>query len=84
MSAYSHRIEGNGKRCQQSTNADQQLIETVFSIVICRQWGDKWQSKTLFLLIFNLGSSIVLAFLIAAYLVCYYMAAYIKMYFGML
>ena len=32
--------------------------------------GDKWQSKTLFLLIFDLRSSIVLAFSIAAYPVC--------------
>ena len=27
-------------------------IKTVFSIAICRQSGDKWQSKTLFLIIF--------------------------------
>ena len=33
-----------------------------FSIAICRQCGDKWQSKTLFLTIFDLRSSIVLAF----------------------
>ena len=25
---------------------DQKSLETVFSIVICRQSGDKWQSKT--------------------------------------
>ena len=42
-------------------------LETVFSIAICRQYGDKWQSKTLFLLIFDLRSSIVLEFSIAAY-----------------
>ena len=64
------RIGGNQKRNQQSTNADQKSIETVFSIAICRQWGDKWQSKTLFLLIYDLRSSIVLAFSIAAYPVC--------------
>ena len=58
------------ERYQQSTNADQKSIETVFSIPICRQCGDKWQSKTLFLLIFDLRSSIVLAFSIAAYPVC--------------
>ena len=29
-------------------------METVFLIAICHQWGDKWQSKTLFLLIFDL------------------------------
>ena len=39
----------------------------MFSIAICRQWGNKWQLKTLFLLIFYLRSSIVLAFSIAAY-----------------
>ena len=42
-------------------------IETVFSIVICRQCGDKWQSKTLFITICDLRSSIVLTFSIAAY-----------------
>ena len=63
-----HRVGGNPKRYQQSTNADQKLTETVFSIPICCQCGDKWQSQTLFLLIFDLRSSIVLAFSIAAYL----------------
>ena len=62
-----HRVGGNRKRYQQSTNADQKSIETVFWIAICRQWGDKWQSKTLFLLILDLRSSIVLVFSIAAY-----------------
>ena len=61
------RIVGNGKRNQQSTNEDQKSIETVFLIAICHQWGNKWHSKTLFLSIFDLCSSIVLAFLIAAY-----------------
>ena len=42
-------------------------METVFTIAICRQCGDKWQSKNLFLMIFYLRSSIVLAFLIASY-----------------
>ena len=37
-------------------NADQKSLETVFSIAICRQSGDKWQSKTLFLTIFDLRS----------------------------
>ena len=63
----SHWVGGNRKRYQQSTNADQKFIETVFSIANCRQWGDKWLSKTLFLLIFDLRSSIILAFSIAAY-----------------
>ena len=40
------------KTPQQSTNADQKSLETVFSIAICRQSVDKWQSKTLFLMIF--------------------------------
>ena len=59
------RVGGNRKRYQQSTNADQKSLETVFSIVICRQCGDKWQSKTLFVLIFDLRSSILSAFSIA-------------------
>ena len=62
-----HRIGGNRNRYQQSTNVDQKSIETVFLIAICRQGGDKWQSKTLFLMIFDLHSSMVLTFLIAAY-----------------
>ena len=31
---------------------DQKSLEIVFLIVICRQWGDNWQLKTLFLAIF--------------------------------
>ena len=62
-----HRVGGNPKRYQQSTNAEHKSIETVFSIPFCRECGDKWQSKTLFLTIFDLRSSIVLAFSIAAY-----------------
>ena len=50
----SHRVGGNRKRNQQSTNADQKSIETLFSIDICRLTGD-------------LRSSIVVAFSIAAY-----------------
>ena len=42
------------------------MLESVFSIAICRQSGDKWQPKTLFLAIFDPHSSIVLMFLIAA------------------
>ena len=63
----SHRVGGNRKRNQQSTKADQKSIEAVFSIAICRQEGDKWQSKMLFLSIFDLLSSIELAFSIAAF-----------------
>ena len=42
-----------------SRNEDQKSIETVFSIAIRRQLGNKWQSKTLFLSIFDPHSSIV-------------------------
>ena len=42
-------------------------VETMFSIAICSQW----QSKTLFLTIFDLRSSIILTFSIAAYPVRY-------------
>ena len=42
-----------------SRNVDQKSIETVFLIAICRQTGDKWESKTLFLSIFDLRLSIV-------------------------
>ena len=45
-------------------------LDTVFSIAICRQLGDKLQSKTPLLAIFDLRSSIVLTFPIAAYPVC--------------
>ena len=34
-------------------NLDQKLLETEFLISICRHTGDKWQSKTLFLSIFD-------------------------------
>ena len=44
--------------------------ETVFLIAICRQSGDKWQSKTLFLTIYDLRSTIVLTVPISAYPVC--------------
>ena len=42
-----------------SRNVDQKSLETEFSIAFCRQCGDKWQSKTLFLSIFDPCSSIV-------------------------
>ena len=37
-----HRVGGNLKRYQQSTNADQKSIETVLLIAICGQCGNKW------------------------------------------
>ena len=42
-----------------STNIDQKSLETEFLITICRPTGDKWQSKTLFLAIFDPRLSIV-------------------------
>ena len=42
-----------------SRNVDQKWLETEFLIAICRHTGDKWQSKTLFLSIFDPCSSIV-------------------------
>ena len=42
-----------------SRNDDQTSLETEFSIAICRHNGDKWQSKTLFLSVFDPRSSIV-------------------------
>ena len=66
----SHRIGGNHKHSEQSMNADQKSLETVFSIAICCQSGDKQQSKTMFLTTFDLCLSIVLTFSIACYPVC--------------
>ena len=42
-----------------ATNVDQKSLETEFSIVICRPTGDKWQSKTMFISIFDPLSSSV-------------------------
>ena len=42
-----------------SRNVGQKSIETVFSIAICRPTVDKWESKTLFISIFDPRSSIV-------------------------
>ena len=47
------------KALRLSRNVDQKLLETEFSIAICRLTGDKWQSKTLFLAIFYPRSLIV-------------------------
>ena len=43
------------------------ISKTLLSIAICRQSCDKWQLKSLFLTIFDLRSSMVLTFSIAAY-----------------
>ena len=42
-----------------SRNVDQKSLETEFLIAIFRHTGNKWQSKTLFLSIFDPRSSIV-------------------------
>ena len=42
-----------------STNVDKKLLETEFSIAICRPTGNKWQLKTLLLVIFDPSLSIV-------------------------
>ena len=36
-----------------SMKVDKKSLETEFLIAICRRTGDKWQSKTLFLAIFD-------------------------------
>ena len=54
------RIGGNQKRYNSlSKILDKKYLDAVFLIAICRQSGDKWQSKTLFLTIFDPLSSIV-------------------------
>ena len=50
-------------------DVDQQSVETEFSIAIYRPTGDKWQSKRLFLAMFDPRSSIVKG-VIVAYPVC--------------
>ena len=60
---FGHRLKTPDRRQSKtpilSRNVDRKSIETVFSIVICRPTGDKWQAKTLFLSIFDPRSSIV-------------------------
>ena len=41
------------------TNVDKKLLEIEFWVAICCQSGDKWQSKTLILAIFDPRSLIV-------------------------
>ena len=45
---------------------DRKSLEAAYLFAMCRQSGDKWQSKTLFLTIFDLRLSIELTFSIAA------------------
>ena len=59
----SNRITTQGRRQSKtlklSTNIDQKSLETEFLIAVCRPTGDEWQSKTVFLAIFDPRSSIV-------------------------
>ena len=64
--SFIYRTGGNQKRSEQSMNVDHRSLESVFSIVIWRQSGDKRQSKALFLTILDPRSSIVLMLSIAA------------------
>ena len=66
---YPHWVGGSRKRSEQSTNADQKSLETVFSIAICRRSCENWQWEPLFLTIYDLRSSIVVTFSNAAYTV---------------
>ena len=50
-----------------TNNRDKKWLETEFVIAICRQSGDKWQSTTLFLTIFDCIRWLLRAFSIAAY-----------------
>ena len=54
---------------------DKKMLDTECSITICRQSGDKWQSKTLFLTILDLRSSTVLKFSMAPYLLWFHVFA---------
>ena len=49
----STRDRRQSKRLILSTKVDEKLLETEFWIAICRPTGDKWQSKTPFLVIFD-------------------------------
>ena len=70
ISCKSHRVGGYQKRSEQSTNGDQNSIETVFSIAICRQSDDNGNR--------NLSPTILSTFLdsirvsIASYPACDY------------
>ena len=57
--SVSHRIGGNRNYLSYRRTYIKIKLKTEFSIAIFRPTGDKWQSKTLFLTIFDLRSSIV-------------------------
>ena len=67
MRFLAYRTDVNRVRSEQSMKADQKLLETVYSIAICRQSCDKWQLKTMFRTILDLRSSTVFTLSIAAY-----------------
>ena len=62
----SHRV-GDNRKLLTLDERGSKIAGTALSIVICRQSGEKRQTKNLFLMVFDLRSSIVLTFLIAAY-----------------
>ena len=53
-----YRIGGN-RKCHTIDERRLKQLHTEFSIAICRPTGDNWQSKTLFLAIFDPRFSIV-------------------------
>ena len=57
--AWPHCIGGNEKTIILSTSVDRKSLKIEFLIGICCPNGDKWQSKTLLLAIFDPRSSIV-------------------------
>ena len=59
-------------------NADQNSLETAFSIAICRQLDYKWRSKTLFLTIFFYLCTYIDRIIVfdCTYQVCYRTAKY--------
>ena len=59
LRSFQNKIYTQSKMLILSTNIDSKLLETEFLIGICSLTGDKWQSKTLFLAIFDLRLSIV-------------------------
>ena len=74
MAPYPYDLGHNGLAAIENAlnNRRKQIktLETVFLIAICCQSGDKWQLKTLFLIILDLCSLILSKFSFDAYLVC--------------
>ena len=63
-STKTHQIGGNRNALNNLTIDDRGLkaLETAFSVAICRQSGDKWQPKTLFLLFLSTFVDIINVF----------------------